>query len=96
MKVLDVACGTGNAAIPAARARAQVTGVHFVTKFLQQAQLKAEAERLDIEWREGDAENLPFDEGRFDRVLSTFAICSRHAINGPPKRWRECVAGEAR
>jgi ubiquinone/menaquinone biosynthesis C-methylase UbiE len=72
MKVLDVACGTGNAAIPAARARAQVTGVDFVTKFLQQAQLKAEAERLDIEWREGDAENLPFDEGRFDRVLSTF------------------------
>jgi SAM-dependent methyltransferase len=72
MNVLDVACGTGNAAIPAARARAQVTGLDFVSKFLKQAQAKAEAERLDIEWREGDVENLPFEEGRFDRVLSTF------------------------
>jgi SAM-dependent methyltransferase len=72
MKVLDVACGTGNAAFPAARAGAQVTGLDFVPRFLRQAQAKAEAERLDIEWREGDAENLPFEDGRFDRVLSTF------------------------
>ncbi len=72
MKVLDVACGTGNAARPAARAGARVVGVDLVSKFLQEGQVKAEAEGLEIEWREGDAENLPFAEGHFDRVLSTF------------------------
>lgn len=72
MEVLDVACGTGNAALPAARAGARVTGLDFVPKFLRQAQEKAEAEGLEIEWMEGDAENLPFEDGRFDRVLSTF------------------------
>jgi ubiquinone/menaquinone biosynthesis C-methylase UbiE len=72
MMVLDVACGTGNAARPAARAGARVIGCDLVPKFLRQGQAKAEAEGLQIEWKEGDAEALPFDEGRFDRVLSTF------------------------
>jgi SAM-dependent methyltransferase len=72
MKVLDVACGTGNAALPAARAGARVTGFDFVPKFLDQGRAKAEAEGLAIDWREGDAEALPFEEGSFDRVLSTF------------------------
>lgn len=72
MNVLDVACGTGNAARPAARAGASVTGVDLVPKFLEQGRAKAEAEGLEIEWKEGDAENLPFEDKRFDRVLSTF------------------------
>jgi 2-polyprenyl-3-methyl-5-hydroxy-6-metoxy-1,4-benzoquinol methylase len=72
MAVLDVACGTGNAARPAARAGARVTGIDLVPKFLELGRAKAEAEGLAIEWREGDAENLPFDDRRFDRVLSTF------------------------
>jgi SAM-dependent methyltransferase len=72
MQVLDVACGTGNAARPAARAGARVTGVDLVPKFLEVGRAKAEADGLAIDWREGDAENLPFEEGRFDRVLSTF------------------------
>jgi SAM-dependent methyltransferase len=72
MKVLDVACGTGNAARPAARAGARVTGTDLVPKFLDEGREKAEAEGLEIEWREGDAENLPFEDGHFDRVLSTF------------------------
>lgn len=72
MDVLDVACGTGNAAVPAARAGASVIGVDLVPKFLDQGRAKAEAQGLNIEWREADAENLPFEDHRFDRVLSTF------------------------
>ena len=72
MRVLDVACGTGNAARPAARAGARVTGLDLVPKLLEAGRAKAEAEGLDIEWREGDAEDLPFDDRQFDRVFSTF------------------------
>jgi SAM-dependent methyltransferase len=72
MRVLDVACGTGNAARPAARAGARVTGLDFVPKLLEAGRAKAEAEGLDIEWKEGDAEDLPFEDGSFDRVVSTF------------------------
>ncbi len=70
--VLDVACGTGNAARPAARIGAQVTGIDLTPKLLEIGRVKATNERLDIEWQEGDAENLPFNNGQFDRVLSTF------------------------
>jgi SAM-dependent methyltransferase len=72
MTVLDVACGTGNAARPAARAGARVTGLDLTPKLLEAGRTKARAEGLEIEWREGDAESLPFEDGQFDRVLSTF------------------------
>jgi ubiquinone/menaquinone biosynthesis C-methylase UbiE len=72
MRVLDVACGTGNATRPAARAGARVTGLDLTPKLLEVGREKARAEGLEIEWREGDAENLPFEDGQFDRVLSTF------------------------
>ena len=72
MAVLDVACGTGNAARPAARAGARVIGLDLVPKLLEQGRAKARAEGLQIDWAEGDAEQLPFEDGRFDRVLSTF------------------------
>jgi SAM-dependent methyltransferase len=72
MRVLDVACGTGNAARPAARAGAAVVGLDLTPKLLAAGEAKAKAEGLRIEWHEGDAENLPFEDGSFDRVLSTF------------------------
>lgn len=72
MKVLDVACGTGNAARAAARLGAQVTGLDLTPKLLKAGQARAAVERLSIDWREGDAEDLPFDNASFDRVLSTF------------------------
>jgi SAM-dependent methyltransferase len=72
MRVLDAACGTGNAARPAARAGAQVVGLDLVTRLMEAGQERAQQEGLTIEWREGDVENLPFDDGQFDRVLSTF------------------------
>jgi ubiquinone/menaquinone biosynthesis C-methylase UbiE len=71
-KVLDVACGAGNAAIPAARAGGRVTGLDLVPKLLEEGRAKAESEGVQIEWVEGDAEELPFEDGSFDRVLSTF------------------------
>lgn len=72
MRLLDVACGTGNVARPAARAGARVTGLDLTPKLLDAGRARAQAEGLDIDWREGDAENLPFDAGAFDRVTSTF------------------------
>ena len=72
MRVLDVACGTGNATFPAARAGARVTGLDLAPKLLEQGQAKAETEGLEIQWVEGDAEELPFEDASFERVLSTF------------------------
>src|SRR5688500_20146654 len=72
MSVRDGACGTGNAALPAARAGARVTGLDLVPQLLEAGRRKASAEGLDIEWVEGDAEHLPFEDGSFDRVFSTF------------------------
>ncbi|TML46795.1 MAG: methyltransferase domain-containing protein [Actinobacteria bacterium] len=72
MTVLDVACGTGNATIPAARAGGRVTGFDLVPKLLEEGRAKAEAAGVEIAWVEGDAEELPFEDHSFDRVLSTF------------------------
>jgi len=71
MRVLDVACGTGNAAIPAARAGAEVTGLDLVPELLEGGRAKAVSAGVEIHWVEGDAEDLPFDDDAFDRVLST-------------------------
>ena len=72
MDVVDVACGAGNAAIPAARTGAMVTGLDLVPELLAAGQAKAAAAGVDITWVEGDAEALPFDDDAFDRVFSTF------------------------
>jgi SAM-dependent methyltransferase len=71
-RVLDVACGNGNATLAAARRFAQVTGVDYVPALLERAAERARAERLTIALREGDAEALPFSDSSFDVVLSTF------------------------
>lgn len=72
MTVLDVACGAGNATIPAARAGARTTGLDLAPKLLEAGRMKAEGQGLEVEWIEGDAERLPFEDDSFDRVLSTF------------------------
>src|SRR5260370_19331219 len=71
-RVLDVACGTGNVAIPAARVGANVTGVDIATNLLDQARKRAAAESLHIEFQEGDAEDLPYRDGEFGIVVSMF------------------------
>jgi SAM-dependent methyltransferase len=72
MRVLDVACGTGNLAIPAARAGANVTGVDIATNLLEQARSRAESESLKVQFDEGDAENLPYAESAFDAVVTMY------------------------
>ena len=71
MNVLDVACGTGNAAIPAALAGAEVIGLDLVPELLEGGRKKAAAAGVEIEWVEGNAEELPFETDSFDRVFST-------------------------
>jgi ubiquinone/menaquinone biosynthesis C-methylase UbiE len=72
MDVLDVACGSGNATIPAARAGARVTGVDFSPELLAIARERAADAMVEIDWVDGDAEQLPFADASFDRVISTF------------------------
>lgn len=71
-RVLDVACGSGNLAMPAARAGAVVTGVDIATNLLEQARARAAAEGLTVEFDEGDAEALPYPDAAFDLVVSMF------------------------
>jgi ubiquinone/menaquinone biosynthesis C-methylase UbiE len=72
-QVLDVACGSGNTTIAAARrAWGGTVGVDYVPELLENGKQRAAAEGLDIEWVVGDAENLPFEDASFDVVLSTF------------------------
>jgi SAM-dependent methyltransferase len=71
-KVLDVACGTGNATIPAAQTGAEVTGLDLTPRLLEQGRAAAAEAGVEIDWVEGDAEQLPFEDGSFDRVFSTF------------------------
>jgi SAM-dependent methyltransferase len=71
-RVLDVACGTGNLAIPAARKGGTVTGLDIATNLLDQARQRAAAEGLDVRFEEGDAEELPHQDGEFDVVMTMF------------------------
>jgi SAM-dependent methyltransferase len=71
-RVLDVACGSGNLAIPAARAGAVVTGVDIAPNLLEQARQRAASENLNIQFDEGDAENLPYPDAAFDVVVTMF------------------------
>jgi ubiquinone/menaquinone biosynthesis C-methylase UbiE len=73
-KVLDVAAGNGNASLAAARQWASVTATDYVGALLDRAKERAKADRLPIEFREADAEALPFDDESFDIVLSTFGV----------------------
>lgn len=73
-QVLDVACGNGNATLAAARRFCSVTGVDYVPALLSRGRDRAAAERLPIHFVEGDAERLPFADGSFDVVLSTFGV----------------------
>jgi len=72
MRVLDVACGTGNLALPAARLGAAVTGVDIAPNLIEQARETAKREGLNAQFDEGDAENLPYDDASFDAVITMF------------------------
>ena len=71
MRVLDVAAGTGNAAIPAAQRGADVTASDLTPELFDAGRRRAEAEGVELKWVEADAENLPFEDGSFDVVMSS-------------------------
>ena len=81
-RVLDVACGTGNVAITAARRGATVTGLDITPAMLEDARENASIAGVEaIDWEQGDATDLPFDDDRFDVALS----CVGHMFANPPE-----------
>lgn len=72
--VLDVAAGNGNATLAAARRFCAVTSTDYVPSLLDQSRARAEADGLNVEFRQADAEALPFADGAFDNVISTFGV----------------------
>jgi SAM-dependent methyltransferase len=82
LDVLDVATGTGNVAIPAAAASTQVVGLDLTPELFDTARRRAEERQVAVDWIEGDAEALPFEDGSFNRVLSVFGVqfAPRHEI----------------
>jgi SAM-dependent methyltransferase len=80
--VLDVGCGTGNAALRAAIAGGRVVGLDLTPELFSAARALAAEAAVDVEWIEGDAEELPFEDERFDVVLSTFGVmfAPRHEV----------------
>jgi SAM-dependent methyltransferase len=94
MKVLDVACGTGAATIPAALAGGVCTGLDLIPAMLDTARVNADEAGVQIDWVEGDAEDLPFGDESFDRVLSQFGVmfAPRHEVTAAELA-RVCVPG---
>ena len=80
--VLDVACGTGNAAIRSAQAGGRTTGLDLTPELLEAGRAEARQAGVEVEWVEGDAEDLPFGDETFDVVLSTFGVMfpPRHRV----------------
>lgn len=72
--VLDVACGSGPAALVAARRYCRVTGIDFVPSLLERARTRAEAEGFEADFLEADAQDLPFEDDSFDAVLSIYGV----------------------
>jgi len=73
-RVLDVAAGNGNATLAAARRGCKVTSTDYVSTLLDRGAERAAAERLEVEFEVADAEALPYEDGQFDAVLSTFGV----------------------
>ncbi|HKG63411.1 MAG TPA: class I SAM-dependent methyltransferase [Solirubrobacteraceae bacterium] len=74
VRVLDVAAGTGNAAIPAALAGAHVTAGDLTPELLDAGRARADAAEVELDWVEADAERLPFDDESFDVVMSSIGV----------------------
>jgi SAM-dependent methyltransferase len=94
MRVLDVAAGTGNASLPAAERGARVTASDLTPELLDAGRVRAEAEGLELEWVEADAEHLPFKDESFDVVMSSIgAMFAPHHQDVADELVRVCRPG---
>jgi len=94
MRVLDVAAGTGNASIPAAQRGASVTASDLTPELLEAGRARAEAEGVELEWVEADAEHLPFEDESFDVVMSSIgAMFAPHHQEVADELVRVCRPG---
>jgi ubiquinone/menaquinone biosynthesis C-methylase UbiE len=94
MKVLDVAAGTGNAAIPAAATGADVVASDLTPELFEAGRRRAQSEGVDLEWVEADAENLPFEDESFDVVMSSIgAMFAPHHEKVAAELVRVCRSG---
>lgn len=73
-RVLDVACGSGTAALVVARRYCEVTAIDYVPALIDRARQRAEAEGFAVDFRVADAQKLPFDDEAFDVVLSVYGV----------------------
>ena len=82
-EILDVATGSGNAAIPAAQAGARVTGLDIATTLLEAARRRADQAGVEVDLIDGDAEALPFEDASFDKALSVLGVqfTPRHELS---------------
>ena len=94
MRVLDIAAGTGNASLPAAKAGAEVIASDLTPELLDAGRQRAEAEGLELEWVEADAERLPFEDESFDVVMSAIgAMFAPHHQDAADEMVRVCRPG---
>lgn len=93
-RVLDVAAGNGNATLAAAHRGCRVTSSDYVPGLLDKGAERARAEQLKVEFRVADAEALPFDDGSFDAVLSTFGVMfAPDQVRAAAEMLRVCRSG---
>lgn len=93
-KVLDVAAGNGNATLAAARRWCEVISTDYVPALLERGRARSNAEGLPVEFREADAEALPFKDASFDAVVSTFGVMfSPNQDKAAAEMLRVCKSG---
>ncbi|MFP3873115.1 MAG: class I SAM-dependent methyltransferase [Thiohalophilus sp.] len=73
-RVLDIACGSGTAALVAARRYCEVTGIDYVPTLVERAKRRAAADGFDVDFRVADAQALPFQDASFDVILSVYGV----------------------
>jgi SAM-dependent methyltransferase len=94
MRVLDVAAGTGNASIVAAQRGAQVTASDLTPELFEAGRARAQSEGVELDWVEADAENLPFEDGSYDVVMSSIgAMFAPHHQDVADQLARVCKPG---
>jgi SAM-dependent methyltransferase len=93
-RVLDVACGSGNGALSAARRSTEVTGIDYVPALIERAQARARADGATVDFRVGDAQALPFPDASFDTVMSVFGVMfAPNQEKTASELWRVCTPG---